>query len=58
MSEGYNALIEGTAWLDLDSRGRILARGRDRANMRLGEVDSAKVLARQGIASFGKSEIG
>jgi folate-binding Fe-S cluster repair protein YgfZ len=33
MSEGYNALIEGTAWLDLDSRGRILARGRDRARL-------------------------
>src|ERR1035441_1070139 len=31
MSEGYNALTQRAAWLDLDSRGRILARGRDRA---------------------------
>ena len=33
MSQGYNALILGTAWLDLDSRGRIVARGRDRARL-------------------------
>ena len=33
MSEGYTALIEGTAWLDLDSRGRVVARGRDRARL-------------------------
>jgi len=33
MSQGYNALIQGTAWLDLDSRGRIVARGRDRARL-------------------------
>lgn len=29
MTPGYNALRHGAAWLDLSSRGRILARGRD-----------------------------
>jgi folate-binding protein YgfZ len=33
MSEGYDALRQGAAWLDLDTRGRILARGRDRARL-------------------------
>src|SRR5664279_6609610 len=33
MSEGYEALRNGAAWLDLDSRGRIIARGRDRARL-------------------------
>jgi tRNA-modifying protein YgfZ len=33
MTEGYNALRHGAAWLDLDSRGRIVARGRDRARL-------------------------
>ena len=33
MSEGYDALRDGAAWLDLDSRGRIVARGRDRARL-------------------------
>ena len=31
MSDGYQALREGAAWLDLSTRGRIVARGRDRA---------------------------
>jgi aminomethyltransferase len=31
MSEGYDALRHGCGWLDLRARGRILARGRDRA---------------------------
>jgi folate-binding protein YgfZ len=31
MSEGYEALRQGAAWLDLSARGRIVARGRDRA---------------------------
>jgi len=31
MSEGYQALRHGAAWLDLSARGRIIARGRDRA---------------------------
>jgi len=30
MSEGYRALRHGAAWLDLNGRGRLLARGRDR----------------------------
>ena len=30
MSDGYNALRNGVAWLDLSARGRIVARGRDR----------------------------
>jgi len=33
MSDGYTALRQSTAWLDLDSRGRIVARGRDRARL-------------------------
>jgi folate-binding protein YgfZ len=33
MTEGYDALRRGAAWLDLDSRGRIVARGRDRARL-------------------------
>ncbi|HUB80168.1 MAG TPA: hypothetical protein VMB03_15290 [Bryobacteraceae bacterium] len=33
MTEGYTALHERAAWLDLDSRGRIVARGRDRARL-------------------------
>jgi aminomethyltransferase len=31
MTNGYQALRHGTAWLDLRGRARILARGRDRA---------------------------
>jgi folate-binding protein YgfZ len=31
MTEGYRALRSGVAWLDLSSRGRLEARGRDRA---------------------------
>jgi folate-binding protein YgfZ len=33
MSEGYEALRGGAAWLDLSARGRITARGRDRARL-------------------------
>jgi folate-binding protein YgfZ len=33
MTEGYQALRQGAAWLDLDARGRIVARGRDRARL-------------------------
>jgi folate-binding protein YgfZ len=33
MSLGYEALRDGTAWLDLSTRGRIVARGRDRARL-------------------------
>ena len=31
MSQGYEALRHGAAWMDLSARGRITARGRDRA---------------------------
>jgi len=31
MSQGYHALRHGAAWLDLSARGRLVARGRDRA---------------------------
>jgi tRNA-modifying protein YgfZ len=31
MGNGYEALRHGAAWLDLSARGRIIARGRDRA---------------------------
>ena len=33
MSEGYQALRHGVAWLDLSGRGRLLVRGRDRARL-------------------------
>jgi aminomethyltransferase len=33
MHEGYSALHRGAAWLHLAARGRILARGRDRARL-------------------------
>jgi folate-binding protein YgfZ len=33
MSEGYDALRQGAAWLDLGTRGRIAVRGRDRARL-------------------------
>ncbi len=33
MSNGYEALRSGAAWIDLSTRGRILARGRDRARL-------------------------
>src|ERR1700687_189705 len=33
MSEGYDALRGGAAWLDLSARGRVVARGRDRARL-------------------------
>jgi folate-binding protein YgfZ len=33
MTDGYQSLRHGAAWLDLSARGRILARGRDRARL-------------------------
>jgi folate-binding protein YgfZ len=33
VSEGYQALREAAAWLDLSTRGRMIARGRDRARL-------------------------
>src|SRR6266704_2995631 len=33
MTDGYHALRDGAAWMDLSARGRIVARGRDRARL-------------------------
>jgi aminomethyltransferase len=33
MTPGYQALRNGAAWIDLSARGRIVARGRDRARL-------------------------
>jgi tRNA-modifying protein YgfZ len=33
MTPGYEALRHGAAWIDLSARGRIVARGRDRARL-------------------------
>src|SRR5215475_6545084 len=33
MSPGYQALRHGAAWIDLSARGRLTARGRDRARL-------------------------
>ena len=33
MSQGYEALRRGAAWMDLSARGRITVRGRDRARL-------------------------
>ena len=33
MSQGYQALRHGAAWMDLSARGRIVVRGRDRARL-------------------------
>src|SRR5690348_3487238 len=33
MSDSYEALRRGAGWLDLSARGRIVARGRDRARL-------------------------
>jgi len=33
MTQGYDALRHGAAWLDLSARGRFLVRGRDRARL-------------------------
>lgn len=33
MTEGYEALRRGAAWIDVSARGRIVARGRDRARL-------------------------
>jgi folate-binding protein YgfZ len=33
MTHGYQALRHGAGWIDLSARGRILARGRDRARL-------------------------
>ena len=42
MTEGYQALRHGAAWIDLSARGRIVARGRDRARL-LHDITSNEV---------------
>jgi aminomethyltransferase len=44
MTDGYRALREGAAWLDWSARGRIVARGRDRARF-LHNLTTANVKA-------------
>jgi aminomethyltransferase len=44
MTDGYRALRDGAAWLDLSARGRIVARGRDRARF-LHNLTTANVKA-------------
>ncbi|HXK06716.1 MAG TPA: folate-binding protein, partial [Verrucomicrobiae bacterium] len=54
MTPGYHALRHSAAWLDLSSRGRILARGRDRARLlhNLTSNDIKKLTPGQGCYAF------
>ncbi len=54
MSEGYEALRGGAAWLDLSSRGRIVARGRDRTRFlhNITSNDVKKLSPGQGCYAF------
>jgi aminomethyltransferase len=54
MSEGYEALRHGAAWWDISARGRIVARGRDRARLlhNLTSNEVKKMLPGQGCYAF------
>ena len=54
MSPGYQALREGTGWLDLSARGRIVARGRDRARLlhNITSNEVKKLMPGQGCYAF------
>jgi folate-binding protein YgfZ len=54
MSEGYDALRRGAAWLDLSARGRVIARGRDRVRLlhNLTSNDVRKLTPGQGCYAF------
>jgi aminomethyltransferase len=54
VTPGYQALREGTAWLDLSARGRIVARGRDRARLlhNITSNEVKKLLPGQGCYAF------
>jgi len=54
MSEGYDALRHGAAWIDLTARGRILVRGRDRARLlhNVSTNDIKNLKPRQGCYAF------
>jgi len=54
MTEGYDALRGGAAWLDLSSRGRIEVRGRDRTRLlhNITSNEVKKLQAGQGCYAF------
>ena len=54
MSEGYDALRSGAAWLDLSARGRITVRGRDRVRLlhNLTSNDVKKMIPGAGCYAF------
>jgi folate-binding protein YgfZ len=54
MSEGYDALRHGAAWVDLSARGRIVVRGRDRARLlhNVSSNDVKKMAPGQGCYAF------
>ena len=54
MTQGYDALRHGVAWLDLRSRGRIVARGRDRARFlhNVTSNDVKKMVPGDGLYAF------
>jgi len=54
MTPGYQALRENAAWLDLSARGRIVARGRDRARLlhNLTSNEVKKMVPGQGCYAF------
>jgi aminomethyltransferase len=54
MSEGYDSLRAGAAWIDLSARGRIVVRGRDRARLlhSLTSNDVKKLAAGAGFYAF------
>src|ERR1039458_5450946 len=54
MSEGYDALRGGAAWMDLSARGRIVVAGRDRARLLHGIASNEvkKLAAGSGCYAF------
>src|ERR1051325_2164153 len=54
MTEGYEALRSGAAWFELPGRGRIVARGRDRARLlhNLASNEVKKLTPGQGCYAF------
>jgi tRNA-modifying protein YgfZ len=54
MTEGYTALLDGAAWLDISSRGRIAVSGRDRTRLlhAIASNDVKKLQPGQGCYAF------
>src|SRR5215831_17763628 len=54
MTEGYQALRHSAAWLDLSSRGRLIARGRDRGRLlhNISTNDVKKLVPGSGCYAF------